>query len=89
MAFEGIRFVHAGNLFVDHQLQVTGTLPDPMRVTVEDATVTAFERVVAAHGRPGQSNAGREIGNFRHAPPLAGLCGCVQRGDLADAAAAQ
>ena len=41
MPFEAVRFIHAGNLFVDHQLHATGPLPDEMRSIVEEATVEA------------------------------------------------
>ncbi|MFN0053458.1 MAG: exonuclease SbcCD subunit D [Planctomycetales bacterium] len=43
---EPFRFVHAARLLIDHPLQGTGWLPDPMRSLAEDATRLAFERIV-------------------------------------------
>ena len=48
MPREGLRFVHTTNLFLDHQLRDAGPLSDSIRPIVEDAALTAFERVIAA-----------------------------------------
>ncbi len=49
MPSEAIRFIHASQLLVDHQLTCTGPLTDKsLRETVEDATLTAWDRVVVA-----------------------------------------
>lgn len=45
---EPFRFVHAARLLLDHQLHGLGSLPGELRPLVEDATLTAFERVVDA-----------------------------------------
>lgn len=46
MPFEPLRFVHAANLHLDHQLRGTGPVSDELRVFIEDATLTAYENVV-------------------------------------------
>ena len=46
MSTQGFRFVHASNVLVDHQLRDTGPLPDKLRQIAQDATLTAFERIV-------------------------------------------
>lgn len=43
-----LRFIHAARLLLDCPLRDTGPLPDAIRPIVEAATVTAFERIVAA-----------------------------------------
>ncbi len=48
MPFQALRFIHASNLYLDHQLQAAGVLPNRVVKTVEAATVTAFERLVVA-----------------------------------------
>lgn len=48
MPFEPLRFVHACGLCVDHQLHELPPLADGDRGRVEDATATAFERIVSA-----------------------------------------
>ncbi len=47
MPFEALRFIHAANLVVDHQLHDVGCVPDNLRETIETATLTAFETLVA------------------------------------------
>lgn len=46
MPFEPLRFVHACNLGLDHQLADTGPLPEETHTLVQEATFEAFERVV-------------------------------------------
>jgi len=46
MPFEPLRFVHASNLCLDHQLADTGPLPAEHHTLVQDATFEAFDRVV-------------------------------------------
>ncbi len=41
-------FVHAASLLVDHQLVGLGHVDDDLRPVIENATATAFERVVSA-----------------------------------------
>jgi exonuclease SbcD len=49
---EPFRFVHAANLYLDHQLCGVGRIPDSLRETVEQATLSAWDRIVdAAIGR--------------------------------------
>lgn len=48
MPLEPFRFLHAANLFLDHQLQGVGRVPDHLRDCIEQATLTAWERVVDA-----------------------------------------
>ena len=48
MPFQALRFIHAADAFVDHQLEQTGPLCDDLRTIVEDAALTAFARVVSA-----------------------------------------
>lgn len=47
MPFEALRFIHASNLLVDHQLHDTGCIPEKLRETIELATTTAFEQLVS------------------------------------------
>ena len=46
MSTEPFRFIHAANLFVDHQLRDVGPLHDAARPIARDATRDAFRRVV-------------------------------------------
>lgn len=48
MPFGPVRFLHAANLWIDHALSGTGPLSGGNRETAEEATLTAFEHVVAA-----------------------------------------
>jgi len=48
MPFEPLRFIHASNLSLDHQLVGTGPLPADICRIVEDSTLEAFESVIAA-----------------------------------------
>lgn len=48
MPFEPLRFVHAADLRLDCPLLETGPLPAELYGIIEEATLTAFERVVAA-----------------------------------------
>ena len=48
MPREPIRFLHAAGARIDHQLHQLPSLPDELRAVVERATLTAFERLVAA-----------------------------------------
>ncbi len=48
MPLEPFRFLHAANLYLDHQLRGVGRIPDPLRDTVERATLLAWERIVDA-----------------------------------------
>lgn len=48
MPFEPLRFIHAAGLLVDHQLRDVPPLPPAAREIVENATVSAFERVISA-----------------------------------------
>lgn len=48
MPFEPFRFLHAANLFLDHQLRGVGRIPESLRETVEQATLFAWDRVVEA-----------------------------------------
>lgn len=45
---ESFRFIHAARGMVDHPLHGTGAAPEAMREIAEEATVTAFERVIDA-----------------------------------------
>lgn len=46
MPFEALRFIHASNVYLDHQLQDPGTANDEHKRLLEDATTTAFERLI-------------------------------------------
>ncbi|HUG91757.1 MAG TPA: hypothetical protein VML55_13040 [Planctomycetaceae bacterium] len=46
MSWEPLRFLHAAGLWLDHPLSGTGPLPDGLRRIAEDATLTAFDRLV-------------------------------------------
>jgi hypothetical protein len=48
MPLEPLRFIHAAGLLVDHQLSDVPDLADAERQIVEEATVTSFERIIAA-----------------------------------------
>jgi hypothetical protein len=48
VALEPFRFIHAANVFADHQLRDTGPLPASARAMVRDATLDAFDRLVGA-----------------------------------------
>ena len=48
MPSESFRFIHAARLLLDHQPQGCGAFPPEVRRRVEDATLTAFERVIDA-----------------------------------------
>lgn len=48
MALEPFRFLHAANLYLDHQLRDVGPLPDAFRDIVERATLLAWDRIVDA-----------------------------------------
>lgn len=48
MPFEALRFIHASNVRVDAQLREIGPLAESVRRIAEDATSTAFERIVSA-----------------------------------------
>ncbi len=48
MPFQALRFIHASNAYVDHQLEQLGALSECHRAIVEEATSTAFEHVVSA-----------------------------------------
>ena len=48
MPLEPLRFLHVAGARIDHQLHDLDALPDDLRPTVEAATITAFERMIAA-----------------------------------------
>lgn len=48
MPIEPFRFIHAANLFLDHQLRGVGSVSDAVRDEVEKATLTAWNRIVEA-----------------------------------------
>ncbi|MDB5334382.1 MAG: yhaO 2 [Planctomycetaceae bacterium] len=48
MPLEPFRFLHAANLFLDHQLHGVGPVPDHLRDPLERATLLAWERIVDA-----------------------------------------
>ncbi len=48
MPLEPFCFLHAANLYLDHQLHGVGSVPDHLRDTVEQATLLAWDRIVAA-----------------------------------------
>lgn len=48
MSFEPIRFVHAANLRLDVQLSGIDECPDELREPIENATITALDRMIAA-----------------------------------------
>jgi len=48
MPFRPVRFLHAADLWIDHALSGTGPLSGANRGIAEEATMTAFERVVTA-----------------------------------------
>ncbi|MDB5385111.1 MAG: yhaO 2, partial [Planctomycetaceae bacterium] len=48
MPLEPFRFLHAANLYLDHQLRGVGRIPESLRETVEQATLTAWDRIVDA-----------------------------------------
>lgn len=48
MPLEPFRFLHAANLFLDHQLRGAGRIPESIRETVQQATMTAWDRIVDA-----------------------------------------
>ena len=45
---EPFRFLHAANLYLDHQLRGVGLVPDHLRDPLERATLLAWERIVDA-----------------------------------------
>lgn len=52
MPLEPFRFLHTANLFLDHQLRGVGPIADPLREEIEQATMSAWDRIVdAAIGR--------------------------------------
>jgi exonuclease SbcD len=42
------RFLHAANLYLDHQLRGVGRIPENARETIEQATLSAWDRIVDA-----------------------------------------
>lgn len=48
MPLEPFRFLHAANLYLDHQLRGVGPVPDHLRDPLEQATLLAWERIVDA-----------------------------------------
>ena len=48
MPLEPFRFLHAANLFLDHQLHGVGPVPDHLREPLERATLLAWERLIDA-----------------------------------------
>lgn len=48
MAQEPFRFIHAARLWLDHPLRDTGPLPPELRSITEEASLTAFARVIDA-----------------------------------------
>ena len=46
MAWEPLRFLHAAGLWLDHPPSGIGPLPDDLRRIAEDATLTAFDRLI-------------------------------------------
>ena len=48
MPLQPVRFLHASAARIDHQLHQLAPLPDELRAVVERATLTAFERLIAA-----------------------------------------
>ena len=48
MSLEPFRFLHAANLYLDHQLRGVGAVSDHLRDSLERATLLAWERIVDA-----------------------------------------
>ncbi len=48
MSLEPFRFLHAANLYLDHQLRGVGSVPDHLRDVLECATLSAWERIIDA-----------------------------------------
>lgn len=48
MPVRALRILHAANLRLDAALSISGPVPDDMRSLLEDATTTAFTRIVSA-----------------------------------------
>lgn len=48
MPLEPFRFLHAANLYLDHQLRGVGRIPESLRETIEQATLSAWDRIVDA-----------------------------------------
>ena len=46
MSFKPFKFLHAANLYLNHQLVGTGILSEDAQQIVERATITAFEKVI-------------------------------------------
>jgi DNA repair protein SbcD/Mre11 len=80
---ESFQFIHAARLRLDQTLIGTGEIPDSIRPIVEDATLSAFERVVEAclaHEVDFLLLAGDSFDPFERSPrgPAALVAGCEQ-----------